>query len=251
MKEIALAINERVCIEFDYDGKRRIVEPHIVGANQKGHAVMRAYQVGGDSTGALPAWRLFDLTKVSNIAITKNTFEPRFADGYKFNDLGITMAAAAVSRMEVYYALQDLESAKEKPSIFLAGPTPRDKKNVPTWRPEALMTLCRLGFEGAVFVPENSTWAAHDQYDEQIEWEWTGLDMATIVAFWVPRDIATMPAFTTNVEFGMKAQSKKVVLGYPPNAPKMRYLHRLADRYGITVVHTMEDTLKEAIRLCQ
>ena len=37
-------------------------------------------------------------------------------------------------------------------SIFLAGPSPRDAAD-PNWRPEALETLERLGFEGVVFAP--------------------------------------------------------------------------------------------------
>jgi nucleoside 2-deoxyribosyltransferase len=131
-------------------------------------------------------------------------------------------------------------------SIFLAGPTPRDLE-VLSWRPEALRLLEQLGFEGQVFVPEASNWAPHDHYDDQIHWEWEALNLATVVVFWVPRDLNTLPAFTTNVEFGLLAQSGKLVLGFPQDAPKMRYLEKLAERFSTPVFHSIEDTLKAAL----
>lgn len=144
--------------------------------------------------------------------------------------------------MNVVYALQDLPR-----SIFLAGPTPRDPL-VGSWRPEALEILERLGFTGSVFVPESEDWLAHDNYDRQIEWEWEGLDRASTIVFWIPRDLVTMPAFTTNVEFGYMVASKKILLGYPPGARKTNYLKALAERHGVPVFHTLEDILEEAAR---
>lgn len=37
-------------------------------------------------------------------------------------------------------------------SIFLAGPTPRER-GVVSWRPEAINLLQQFGYNGAVFVP--------------------------------------------------------------------------------------------------
>lgn len=115
-------------------------------------------------------------------------------------------------------------------SIFLAGPTPR-KKEVQSWRPDALKILDALGYTGVVYVPERKTWAAGFDYDTQVEWEWSALDACGTVAFWIPRQIPDMPAFTTNVEFGMMMGSGKVLYGRPDNAVKCGYLDRLFKRF--------------------
>jgi 8-oxo-dGTP pyrophosphatase MutT (NUDIX family) len=123
--------------------------------------------------------------------------------------------------MQVVYSDQEAPPSFTK-SIFLAGPTPRSA-DVPSWRPEALRILEQLGFEGVVFVPEYSTGKPHD-YNLQVEWEKKHLTMADVILFWVPRELQTMPAFTTNVEFGTWIDSRKVVFGAPPGAKKNTYL---------------------------
>jgi nucleoside 2-deoxyribosyltransferase len=147
--------------------------------------------------------------------------------------------------MKIIYAQQQLPK-----SIFLAGPTPRSK-DVKSWRPEALKLLENLGFDGTVFVPECETFEAHQSYDHQVFWEWEGLNQCTIAVFWVPRELETMPALTTNVEFGMMVASSKVVLGYPTEAPKMRYLHTLGARFNVPVFHTLQETLQHAVNRCE
>lgn len=151
--------------------------------------------------------------------------------------------------MKVVYALQPIEK-----SIFLAGPTPRGEK-VPTWRPQALETLRSLGFDGTVYVPESHDWAKHDNYEDQIDWEWAGLDTARVVVFWVPRDLELdengemkMPAFTTNVEYGLMAMGGKCLLGTPEDAPKTKYLKRLAKRAHIPMFDNLEDLLAAAVK---
>ena len=124
----------------------------------------------------------------------------------------------------------------EGPSIFLAGPTPRSK-DVPSWRPEAIKMLYDLNFMGAVFVPERENYGAVSDYDDQIEWEWNGLDECTIVAFWVPRKMGINNALTTNVEAGLMATSGKVIYGRPEWAEHVNYLDyvylNLALKYNI------------------
>jgi hypothetical protein len=145
--------------------------------------------------------------------------------------------------MKAVFALQPLRK-----SIFLAGPTPRPPHEgeapVPSWRPEALEHLAAAGFDGDVFVPEASDWLQHDNYDAQVRWEWEALAQSTVVAFWIPRDILQeqngrtslkMPAFTTNVEFGLYVQSGRAMLGYPPGSQKMSYLDAVARKYGMPV----------------
>lgn len=144
--------------------------------------------------------------------------------------------------MKPVFTMQPIEK-----SIFLAGPTPRSAE-VLSWRQEALAILERLGFPGKVFVPEAADWAPHDHYDDQVHWEWEALNQATVVVFWVPRDMATLPAFTTNVEFGLLVASGKVVLGFPEGAPKMRYLEKLGARFGLTPFKTLQGTLEAAVK---
>jgi len=135
-------------------------------------------------------------------------------------------------------------------SIFLAGPTPRSE-GVKSWRPNALEILSSLGFDGVVYVPEHKEKAKYF-YDDQVEWERAGLMNAQIIIFWVPREIETMPAFTTNVEFGyyLAKSPSKVVYGRPNDAPKNRYLDWL---YGKETnkkpASSLDELLNEAIKL--
>ena len=133
-------------------------------------------------------------------------------------------------------------------SLFLAGPTPRNPA-VPSWRPAALDLLDAFKFDGDVYVPEDADWTPNaGGYDEQIHWEWEGMNLATVVVFWVPREVETMPAFTTNVEYGLYANSAKLVLGYPQGAPKMKYLDKLAQRFHIPVHDSLYATLQCAVQ---
>lgn len=135
----------------------------------------------------------------------------------------------------------------ELPSIFLAGPSPREESH-PNWRPEALGILRDLDFNGLVFIPlpRDGKWL--DDYDAQVLWERTYLKGSTVIAFWIPRDLETLPGFTTNVEYGMFLESGKIVLGYPQGAPKMRYLHTVAEMEGVPIFHTLTETLAWAVR---
>lgn len=84
--------------------------------------------------------------------------------------------------MKVIYARERL-----KPSIFLAGPTPRDQETK-SWRPKALKLLKKYEFEGTIYVPEDRGLIAQSNYDAQIQWEWMALEASTVIAFWIPRD---------------------------------------------------------------
>jgi hypothetical protein len=150
--------------------------------------------------------------------------------------------------MNVVYAQEPFDQPRF--SIFLAGPTPRSSLAM-SWRPEALQILESLDSKLTVFVPEPRSGVWGD-YTGQIDWEWAGLTAATAIAFWVPRNMATMPALTTNVEWGVWASSGKCVLGSPPGAEHVRYLHAMASRLGVPAFEgaTLEHTLQEALRLC-
>lgn len=153
--------------------------------------------------------------------------------------------------MQVSYARTNLPK-----SIFLAGPTPRSPR-AQSWRPEALAILESLSFDGTVFVPEDSDQSWRFSYDDQVEWELQALHSATVIAFWVPREVIaswdptelSMPAFTTNVEFGLFAARRNIVLGYPSNAEKMKYLEAIASMYNVSTYDHLEKTLKAAVAL--
>lgn len=83
------AINDKVALEFDYDGFTRIVEVHAVGMSTDARPVMRAYQVAGDSLrGFVPGWRLFAFDKLENVRMTTlPSTAPR--EGYKMGDKGM------------------------------------------------------------------------------------------------------------------------------------------------------------------
>ena len=135
------------------------------------------------------------------------------------------------------------------PCVFLAGPTPR-RRDVPSWRPAALAALA--GTSLTVFSPESRQDERPREYHDQVEWEAGALEAADVILFWIPRDVATMPGFTTNVEFGLYVRSGKVVLGCPPDCPnpeRNRYLIWLAGRHGVPVTTTLPDTVAAALTL--
>lgn len=132
-------------------------------------------------------------------------------------------------------------------SIFLAGPTPRDPQT-PSWRPEACRLLEERQYDGWVFLPEERDGKWKGNYLDQVTWERQMRERADVILFWVPRELARMPAFTTNVEFGEDYDTHKMVYGRPPQAPKTRYLDALYEGFARkppceTLEATIEDTL--------
>lgn len=155
--------------------------------------------------------------------------------------------------MEVVYTGEDMPEKVTK-SIFLAGPTPRNKEEVESWRPDALRLLEDKGFDGVVFCPENRDGEYKNNYDDQIEWEEKYLNIADCIVFWVPRDLTLdskdfpkMAAFTTNVEFGTWQDSGKVVFGAPEDAEKVAYLKYYCEKYRVPMSETLADTLNDAM----
>ncbi len=138
---------------------------------------------------------------------------------------------------------------KGKKSIFLAGPTPRDSYTT-SWRIDVCDRLEKLGFDGVVFNPEYSSWQPKSSYIDQAEWEREALTEATVILFWIPRDLKDMPAFTTNVEFGYWLHSGKVIYGRPDNSVKNKYLDWLYNvDYNKEPFNDLDELLEEAIKM--
>ena len=143
----------------------------------------------------------------------------------------------------------DSDVLKAEKSIFLAGPTPRDK-HIETWRKEAIEILESLDFNGIVYVPEDEIDERRKDYVDQADWEREALYNSTVIVFWVPRSQPDMPAFTTNVEFGywIAKDSTKVIYGRPNNAEKIKYLDWLyITKTGELPSNNLSELLEKAV----
>lgn len=151
----------------------------------------------------------------------------------------------------VVYAREPIPAG---PSVFLAGPTPRSPE-VPSWRPDAVEEItARWTGPGPLTVlsPESRGGVRAEHYDDQIQWETAARARAAAILFWIPRDLRTMPAFTTNVEWGydLGTRTGRVVLGCPGDCPdpaRNRYLIWIARQHGVPVAGTLPDTVAAAL----
>lgn len=87
---IVEAIQNRVRLNFDYNGYGRTVEPHTLGISSHGNVLLRAYQTsGGSSSGSIPAWRLFNADRITALTLDSSCFQnPR--PGYTRGDSAMT-----------------------------------------------------------------------------------------------------------------------------------------------------------------
>lgn len=67
------AIDRKRLLRIRYGGKERIAEPHDYGL-MTGVPRLFCYQVGGQSSGALPNWRLLDVPKISDLELLDRSF---------------------------------------------------------------------------------------------------------------------------------------------------------------------------------
>ncbi|NNF08647.1 MAG: hypothetical protein HKN21_17930 [Candidatus Eisenbacteria bacterium] len=73
--EIVGAISNWQLMRFEYQGKLRVVEPHVYGHNRGADQIL-TYQVDGESgSGELPGWRRFFVEKIEELEILPERFE--------------------------------------------------------------------------------------------------------------------------------------------------------------------------------
>lgn len=106
-------------------------------------------------------------------------------------------------------------------------------------------------FNGYVFIPEFESEVFESEgfdYDAQVEWEHNALTSSSTIIFWIPRDMNTMPALTTNDEWGYwkSRRPEKLVLGFPEGTEKVRYQEYWANKLNIPVFNTMDEITEYA-----
>jgi hypothetical protein len=75
---ICEAIRLKRIVRLTYDGTVRNAEPYIYGVLNTGAEALSAYQLSGASASGQPAgWKYFYLSKISDIAVTKEGFAGR------------------------------------------------------------------------------------------------------------------------------------------------------------------------------
>ena len=83
------AIRECVLLEFDYDGRHRVVAPYCHGSTGKGET-LRAIQVRGESRSRfIPSGKLWSVEKMQNVRKTTEPFVPN-DPRYNPNDSAMT-----------------------------------------------------------------------------------------------------------------------------------------------------------------
>jgi len=111
-------------------------------------------------------------------------------------------------------------------TIFLAGPTPRDK-DIKSWRNDALNILKKNEYNGVIIIPEIDKklyYGKNDMPNNIMDWENYYMTQCDVIVFWVPRKLENLPGFTTNVEFGRFCSDSRSLYGRPIGAPKTKYL---------------------------
>ena len=152
--------------------------------------------------------------------------------------------------MNVIYTTQPIEPNVK--SIFLAGPSPRSD-DVESWRPQAIQYLRDMDFDGIVYNPEHENGQeGFSNCDYPPDWEHSAIKASTVLLFWIPRDLDTMPAFTTNVEFGYFVKEPIMMMyGRPDNSPKNRYLDWLMkkERPDVPIYTELKSLIQEAVNI--
>lgn len=147
----------------------------------------------------------------------------------------------------------------KRPTVFLAGPTPRNHQtHLTSWRKSCVNEFRKKKFDGALIIPEfKDNYKFSNIYSISI-WEFSGLCRADCILFWVPRT-EELIGLTTNWELGywMGRDLDKIVYGRPDDAYKTYYLDVMWDttfrEKGDCVPkieNSLEDLVDKSIQMC-
>src|SRR3954453_1217642 len=74
-ERLVRAILDHRLVSFRYQGRERIVEPHLLGPTGAGEPMLVAYQTAGTSrSGDVPGWRTFITTSMDDVEVLEQTF---------------------------------------------------------------------------------------------------------------------------------------------------------------------------------
>jgi hypothetical protein len=158
-------------------------------------------------------------------------------------------------------------------SIFLAGPIANGICRTP-WRAQVLDYLTIQGFMGTVILPEFRAGLFAElapgrfRTDEVptpsgmrttsyniLDWETAGIELSTLVLFWMPFCLAepgnptSLPGFTTRAEVSREVARSpwRVVLGMPQGALSSSHIRYHAYREGLPIWPTLKQTIDVAL----
>ena len=148
--------------------------------------------------------------------------------------------------MDLVYSGDKYKNLKK--SIFLAGPTPRDK-NVSSWRNKAIEIFKKYNFDGTLIIPERLGKPYYEKENnyEEIKWDLKALEEAKVVMMWIPRN-PDMLGLSSNVEFGYLLNKGNIVYGRPEKAFRCELLDYLyKEKLNRDYSKSLEELVKEAI----
>lgn len=73
-RALRLAIERKLIVRFNYSGLERICEPHVLGIANGATQILCWQSDGGSRRGGLPQWRRFELSGITGLRFTRDTF---------------------------------------------------------------------------------------------------------------------------------------------------------------------------------
>jgi hypothetical protein len=84
---IHYAIQNRLQMELNYEGDGvRLIEPYCFGMSSTGNYILRVFQLKGYTTSIIPGWKLLDISKITELKILTDNFDPTTRDEYQVGD---------------------------------------------------------------------------------------------------------------------------------------------------------------------
>lgn len=142
---------------------------------------------------------------------------------------------------------------KSKYYVFLAGPI----QGAPDWQKEIITRFEKKWKDEVLFCnPRRSVYQDGEfNYQEQVDWETTYLNVADLILFWIPPMETSIEgrsyAQTTRTELGewldkCKTSGKPMILGIDPSISGFKYIQKRApEDFGIKVIDNFDMVCQE------